>query len=329
MAPGREAAIPRARVDSSGLFSLVFGMALTLIVSGYQFGRGNLTVYLLDGLRALHPELLRNDWFVTHTLQYHAVFSALTAVLMKLDILQPAFLVGYLFLVLLWHLAWRGIVHAIGADDRTYVLSVVLFYLSAAGISIGVFQFLQDACFLPSNVANIAMLWAFYCWMCDRRMASGIWFGIAGLFHVNFAAMAIGMWTVLVGWQWFSGRREWKQDRQLWWGTIALFVPSVFNLAMTVPDEFRHGGTMSMVDFVRVYVRFRHAHHFDPVHWPMALWLSFLWVIPVAVIAAVKLASRRRRRAGGRRRAAGGWTHFSDHRRAACDCIFYLPAFGS
>ena len=36
-------------------FSLVFGMVLTLAVSGYQFGRGNLTVYLLDGLRLVHP----------------------------------------------------------------------------------------------------------------------------------------------------------------------------------------------------------------------------------------------------------------------------------
>ena len=273
--------------DLKGIFSLVCGIALTLIVSGYQFGRGNHTVYLLDALRELHPELLRNDWFVTHTLQYHAVFSALTALLMKLHIVQPAFLVGYLLLVLLWHIAWRGIVSAVGADERTYLLSIIFYYVSAAGISIGVFQFLQDACFLPSNVANIAMLWGIYQWMLGNRLRAGMWFGVAGLFHVNFAAMTIGLWTVLVAWSWFDRRptrlRELLGDPILWWSTAIAFVPSLFNLSMAVPAELRHGGTMPMKEFVRVYVRFRHAHHFDPLHWPLGLWLSFLWPIPLAI----------------------------------------------
>lgn len=275
--------------DWNAIFSLLCGMALTLIVSGYQFGRGNHTVYLLDAVRELHPQLLAGDWFVTHTLQYHAVFSALTALLMKLGIVQPAFLVGYLLLVVMWHLAWRGIAVSIGADDRTYLLSVVFYYLSAAGISIGVFQFLQDACFLPSNVANIAMLWGIYQWMLGRRLSAGIWLGIAGLFHVNFAAMTIGLWTALVGWRWFdqrnTGLARLVRDPILWWSTAAAFVPSLFNLSLAIPAELRRGGTMPMGEFVRVYVRFRHAHHFDPLHWPVALWLSFLWPIPFAVLA--------------------------------------------
>ncbi|MBV8779795.1 MAG: hypothetical protein JO353_00225 [Phycisphaerae bacterium] len=284
---GMDRAARRRKLDGAGLFSLIFGMAVTLIVSGYQFGRGNHTVYLLDGLRELNPELFTRDWFVTQTLQYHAVFSLLTATCMRLHILEPVFLIGYLELVVLWHFAWRGIVHAIGGDDRTYILSVVLYYLSAAGISIGVFQFLQDACFLPSNVSNIAVLVGLYEWMRDRRLAAGIWFGIAGLFHVNFAAMVIGLWVVLVAWQrWVDGRT--LRDRRLWIATVILFVPSLINLGMAVPDELRHGGTMPMGQFVNVYVRFRHAHHFDPIHWPIGLWLSFLWPIPFAIWAWMK-----------------------------------------
>jgi hypothetical protein len=293
-------------------FSLVFGMVLTLAVSGYQFGRGNLTVYLLDGLRAVHPELLRNDWFVTQTLQYHACFSLLTECLVRLHILQPGFLIGYLLLIVFWHLFWRRLVISIGGDDRTYLVSVFLFYLSAAGISLGVFQFLQDGCFLPSNVANVAMLGGIASWVGGRRVTAGVWFGIAGLFHVNYAAVGIGLWLSLLGWEWLdrwptgpmqrlfpeilSGTATAAQPRpdlniasnRTLLASFLMLAPSLVNLCMTLPNELRRGGTMPMAEFVAVYVRFRHEHHYDPVHWPAILWLSFLWPIPLAVWAAAR-----------------------------------------
>src|SRR4051812_43257629 len=87
-------------------FVIAIGALMTLCVSGYQFGRGNHTVYLLEGLRLTDPRLFTRDWFVTSTLQYHAMFSHLTAALMRLNILEPAFLIGYLALVIFWHIAW-------------------------------------------------------------------------------------------------------------------------------------------------------------------------------------------------------------------------------
>src|SRR5688572_30544705 len=75
-------------------FAVAIGTLITLVVSGYQFGRGNHTVYLLEGLRIADPTLFRNDWFVTSTLQYHAVFSWFTAMMMRLGLLEPAFLAG-------------------------------------------------------------------------------------------------------------------------------------------------------------------------------------------------------------------------------------------
>ena len=287
-------------------FSLVFGMVLTLAVSGYQFGRGNLTVYLLDGLRVVHPELLRNDWFVTQTLQYHACFSMLTAGLMSLHLLEPGFLIGYLALIILWQIFWRRLVIELGGDDRIYLISVFLFYLSAAGISVGVFQFLQDGCFLPSNVASVAMLGGIVNWIGGRRIASGIWFGIAGLFHVNYAALAVGLWPSLLAWEaldrypnlpWLlfipkalrdsSGQiRPRRQLKQTVLASVFALLPSLVNIGFALPDELRRGGNMPMADFVAVYVRFRHTHHFDPLHWPAVLWISFLWPIPLAIWAA-------------------------------------------
>jgi hypothetical protein len=287
-------------------FSLVFGMVLTLAVSGYQFGRGNLTVYLLDGLRLVHPDLLSNDWFCTQTLQYHAFFSFVTGWLMRANLLQPAFLVGYLALIVLWHIFWRRLVIGIGGDDRVYLLSVFLYYLSAAGISVGVFQFLQDGCFLPSNVASICMLGGIVAWIDGRRVAAGVWLGVAGLFHVNYAAIVVGLWISLLIWEWLDRRPHWALNNLLpgllrgdarskaatpilattLLASACALLPSFVNLSFAIPDDLRRGGYMPMHDFVTVYVRFRHTHHFDPLHWPAILWLSFLWPIPLAIWAA-------------------------------------------
>src|SRR5437762_296530 len=95
---------------------LLFGIAVTLTLRGYQFGGGNHCVYLVAPLREVHPELLANDWWTTHTLQYHIAYSKLTAALMRLNILEPAFLVLYLALMVLLHLGWLRIVRSLGFD---------------------------------------------------------------------------------------------------------------------------------------------------------------------------------------------------------------------
>src|SRR4029077_3089512 len=135
-----------------------------------------------------------NDWFVTQTFQYHAAFGWFTRVLMKLGILEQGFLVGYLALVVLFHVAWMRRVDAVGGTRRTYLVSVLFYYLSAGGTALGIYQYFQDSSFLASNIANVALLWAFYLWMADKRVWSGLCFGIAGLFHLNHALVAVGSW---------------------------------------------------------------------------------------------------------------------------------------
>src|SRR5436853_7918436 len=53
--------------------AITFGVALVIALQSYQFGHSNHNVYLLDAMRRLDPELLKNDWWTTQTLQYHAL----------------------------------------------------------------------------------------------------------------------------------------------------------------------------------------------------------------------------------------------------------------
>src|SRR3954451_12305503 len=110
---------PRSRLPD--LAAIAFGSLVTLVVSGYQFGRGNHTVYLLEGLRLARPELYKNDWFVTSTLQYHAMFSWMTATLMRFHALEAGFIAGYLIIIGLWQVAWLRFAQRLGGTRLTYV----------------------------------------------------------------------------------------------------------------------------------------------------------------------------------------------------------------
>lgn len=262
-------------------------MAITLTLGGYRFGSGNHAVYLLAPLRQVHPELLQNDWWTTHTLQYHWAFTQMTAALIRLNGVKPVFFGLYLTLVILLHTGWLRIVRAMGYSSRVYLLSVLCFYISAAGLGLGSYQFLQDHSFLPGNVANIAMLWGLLFWIKKRLMPAACCLAIAALFHLNHALVALALWPVA----WVYTRRQSKhgQDARdtsiapelLQWGLILL--AALPNLLPALRATLAGGAKMPLAEFVALYVHLRHPHHYDPLAWPVALWLAFLWPIPLAV----------------------------------------------
>jgi hypothetical protein len=279
----------RRRADLLGVaFAVLFGVVLTLCVEGYQFGKSNHTVYLLDALRKTDPQLLANDWFTTQTLQYHAVFGFITSSLYKLGVIEPSFLVGYLMLAVLYHLGWYVLTVRVGGGQMTYLLSLLLFYLSAGGFGLGMYQFLQDGSFLPSNIANVALLWALVMWAHGSIGWAGLAMGVAGLFHLNHAVVGIGLWSVMSLWElWRPTGSPMNRPTRGWWiGTALAFIPSLINIALAMQAKLTRSGAMPLSQFVDLYVHLRHPHHYDPSSWPLALWICFLWPIPFAIVAA-------------------------------------------
>jgi hypothetical protein len=265
--------------------AVVLGVVLTLAVRGYRYGESNHAVYLLAALRRVNPSLLRNDWWTTSTLQYHYVFNFLSGVLMRAGIIEPAFLVGYLALAVMLHLAWLRVARQLGGGFSEYLVSVVLFYLLAAGLGLGSYHFLQDSSFLPSNVSNVAMLWGLSYWIAGKRRAAGIALGIAGLFHINHALMVIGMWGAL------SLLERWRRSpsagatcKKEWiLGSIALLLLCAPAIAPAVRTVLTRSRAIPLNEFVDLFVHLRHPHHFDPMTWHWALWLVYLAPFPMAI----------------------------------------------
>jgi hypothetical protein len=309
---------------TAGLLPLTLGVAMTLALAGYRFGESNHAVYLVDALRHNDPSLLANDWWTRSTLQYHFVFTRVSAWLMRLGWIEPGFLVAYLALTLLLHVAWRRLVLALGGCDSVYLASVILYQLMAAGTGLGMYQFLQDSSLLPSNIANVAMLWGVYLWIRRQTGWAGTAFGIAGLFHLNHALAGIGLWvglTVLAAMRRrlapsprYSGERagergletngatatpshkrapqtlspalshEYTGEGVVAWltGTALLIGFSAPAILPAVKSVLAKTASLPLAEFVSLYVRLRHPHHYDPSSWPATLWLTFL--IPLAAV---------------------------------------------
>jgi Domain of unknown function (DUF6798) len=274
------------------IVSVLFACLLSLAMQRYQFGKSNHTVYLIDALRQVHPQLLANDWFTTKTLQYHATFGWITRGLMRAGIVQPAFLIGYLGLVVALHVAWWRIVAILGGSVREFIMSEVLFALSAGGTGLGMYQFLQDSAFLPSNIAAVAMLWAIARWLEDRPIASGVCLGLAGLLHLNFALVGVGLWVLLWVCVIHTPAGKGKFDRAFWLGTLAAAGPSLVCMLLAARAIAGRGPPMPLQQFVALYVKLRHPHHYDPWSWPAWLWISFLWPMPVAFAWWVRMQRR-------------------------------------
>jgi hypothetical protein len=254
-----------------------FGVLLTRFMQGYQFGGSNHTVYFLDALRQAHPDLLQNDWFVTQTLQYHAAFGLLTRAFMTWGITQPAFLGGYWLLLILLHTAWWKLVRLLRGDVAAFVLSEVLFHALAGGTALGMYQFMQDSAFLASNIAAVAMLWGIYFAACGRLDASAAMMGVAGVFHLNYAIVAPVVWFIAR----IAHQRRLTFTERAWAiGMLELCLMNIIPAAILIHS--RGGTPMPLDDFVDLYVRLRHPHHYDPSTWPISLWLSFIAPIPFA-----------------------------------------------
>lgn len=259
---------------------------------GYRFGESNHAVYLIDALRRSDPALLQNDWWTQSTLQYHFAFNTLTAALMRLGVVQPAFLAGYLALAVLLHAAWRRLVLRLGGSDGAYLLSVILYYLLAGGVGLGMYHFLQDSAFLPSNIANVAMLWGLYFLITGAPASAGICLGLAGLFHINHALAGIGLWA---GMTLFDRRGALTRGWII--GTLVLLALCAVQIIPAIRAVFTRSGKLPLAEFVDLFVRFRHPHHFDPTAWHWGVWLAFVIPVPLAAVAhqaAPATAERRR-----------------------------------
>src|SRR5690606_36834360 len=68
-------------------------------------------------------------------------------------------------------------------------------------------------------------------------------------------------------------------------GTLAVLIPCMGNIAVALGAVMSQPKTMPFEQFIDLYVRLRHPHHYDPSSWPAVIWITFFWPMPLAAWA--------------------------------------------
>lgn len=177
------------------------------IANGLTFGdsRSNQSVYLIEGLRRVHPDLWANDWWATQTTQYHVVFNWLVELLARLGGLAWGLAaLNVACVALLVVLAWLLL-----RDLRppaalaTFGLLAVVFFVGDESESAG-WTYLYTRALQPSTIGAVALIGGALAFLRQRFMLSGLCVAVAGAMHANYliaGGLLFGLAHLLLGWR--------------------------------------------------------------------------------------------------------------------------------
>ncbi|MET0389847.1 MAG: DUF6798 domain-containing protein [Polyangiales bacterium] len=164
--------------------------ALLVKQIGYGFEVGDQLQYLLLPYRQLIPDFLPGDWFTWQTSHYHATFAWVVQAIHALAG-EAAFPRG-MFVAHALNLAWFG--YALVRLARAVGLGVfeaavaLLGFACVRQIGLGG-AVLNHAALVPADLALAPCLLACAAFAERRVLAVGVWLGVAGLIHANYAVL--------------------------------------------------------------------------------------------------------------------------------------------
>jgi hypothetical protein len=187
------APIAKSRGIRSWLDALPFACAtaaLFLFQLGYGFETGDQLQYLLLPYREIFPNFLPGDWFTWQTSHYHLTFAWLVRALYAVSGaggFSRSMLIAHcvnlaLFGFAIWRLA-RAL--QLGLFEASFAI-LVFGCVRQVGLAGAV---INHAALVPADLALAPFLLACAAY-CERRtLRMGVWLGVSGLLHANYALL--------------------------------------------------------------------------------------------------------------------------------------------
>ena len=243
---------------------------------GMHYGVSNQNVYLLAGLRAMHPGLWDHDWFAAHTYQYHHLFSALIPILARLGPL-PWIIEGLNLLVVVVSLVALRTLFLIlcprNASTATLLLMVAV--VAQQTRSVGS-TYLYSEILQPSTLAVCGMLLAVVYFLRARYVVSGLFLALGATFHANYIILGIlvfGLAHLAIGWQGLFRRGA------------AQLLPVTLVLLRELPVFLALASAPQQQLSMDIFTRIRAPHHYYPLSF-LADYLGFGGWILLGLAAA-------------------------------------------
>lgn len=259
---------------TSALISLAISISY-----GLSFGDGgsNHPVYLVEGLREVHPALLHNDWWATQTTHYHPIFAFLVASLERLGILKWGLAsLNILFVSGTLYVTFLIIKRFSRSPLLSWILFLSFFVFLGKTTSIGMSYFFSHG-IQPSTIATFFCVVGIYLFIEGKYGYSGAHLALAGLIHTNFTVLSFPFFFlphILL-----RGNNPFRRIiKQLAFPAVALLIqlPGIlYAMGMELPAEVKRQASDI---FINIAV---------PLHYKPMIFLSDYKKLFLAVLAAL------------------------------------------
>jgi hypothetical protein len=286
-------------------FWLLAASAFLLVQLGYTFESNDQVQYLLLPYREMYPDFLPGDWFTWSTSHYHVTFAWLVRALHALSG-QGGFQFA-MFGAHLASLAWLAygllrIARSLGGG--VLEASFALFVFGCArdkGIGDAI---VNHGCLLPSDLALAPFLLACAACLERRALMTGVWLGIAGFLHANFAVLGPAVVIPVAFAQAWPELRPGAEMGARARAVRALAISAGVCLLISAPNLVVLAGSFLAKDrdpaSVAITLFVRSPHHYDLAY---MLPYDFYWAALVLLIAMPAFVGRY----ALQRRAAAAW----------------------
>jgi len=190
--PSRARALARRALGEWDRVLAVLASAVLALSYGFEYGADNQLIYLLKSLTIANPGILEKDWYASEVTHYHPVFAWLGAGLIALNREGWAVAISQMLLITAATAFVYETLRAV-APKRVALagfLCAVPLMIVTRTASVAV-SYAFDAYLQPSALGSLGLLGAIALFVRGSFLASGIWLGIAGMFHANYLVLSV------------------------------------------------------------------------------------------------------------------------------------------
>jgi putative flippase GtrA len=203
---GQEAAAANA-IGAKPINALQFiGLGLAIVAVAVTFGLGygnsNQNTYLIDGLIQLDDTFLKYDWFARETVHYHDSFSYIIKLVANFTSLSVGLISIELILRILFLICVFKIISLLTQEHRITAFMLLLSIITLGQTQSVAYSYIFMSILQPSSFGSAFTVFAFFFFLREKYLLSGLMLGIGGFMHVNFLILGFaffGFAHVLMG----------------------------------------------------------------------------------------------------------------------------------
>lgn len=243
------------------LFPILCGIIATLWQ--YKFGEGDQLDHLLFVYKAINPDFLSNDAYVSlaegFSVRYY--FAQFIGLFAKLCGTECSFLIFTLLSNVFTSIVTFLVANTILKYKASAWVACIL-VMTLTTINMGDVPSIYATGLAPDRLAFPLILFAFYWALKEKPIYVALFAGIASLFHIMLGAVSGGVFLVAM----FVNYKSRTNKTYLLIIFKALGILFAFSLFTLLPYFFNSEGSISTDEFIQTYAYFRVPHHLVPTY---------------------------------------------------------------